>query len=362
MIVPAPFASLPNWHAAVVHFPIALPVCALGFDAVGLALRSRPWLDRASSPLFVLGACAAWAAVLTGERAADSLLAVPAEKQPFINEHQDWAERTAWFFSVVAALRLALAVVERDAARLRRIPLRFVILAMAATGQLLLIGTADRGGSLVYVHGMAVARPEPQETAPLPVLAGSPEARLSRAAEGVLWEPAPGDAAALGSMVNLVEGSAAVSVVAESESEAEGLGLEVAGRSLLVLPDPFGDVQVEARLDPSEFRGTVGVLHHVHALDDAGALELSTEGGTALVSSTPEGRKVLDEAGGTLPAAPSTIAVSAAGHHFKGMIDGATVVHGHAEPPAPGRVGVLLDGTGIVRLLFLRAMPLREQP
>ena len=139
-----------------------------------------------------------------------------------------------------------------------------------------------------------------------------------------------------------------------------GLGIEVSGRSILVLPDELGDVQVEASVDASAFRGTLGVVHHVREMHDAGAFELSTEGRAALVSEQPAGRKVLDEASCTAPGCPCTLTVSAVGRHFKGIVDGATVVHGHMDPREAGRVGLLLDGSGIVRVHSLGAIPVNQ--
>jgi uncharacterized membrane protein len=353
--------SLPNIHPGVVHFPIALLAAALAFDVAGLALRRPTWVDRTAAALFLLGALCAWAAVVTGERAADSLVNVPALVQPLVDEHHDWAERTAWFFSAVAVARLALLVSGRGA-RPWRLPARASLLAAALGGQWLLYGTADRGGALVYVHGLAVVRPEaaPLGAAEVPRTGASPETRCVRTADGrITWEPLPGDAAALGSVVDLMAGSAGLGVVADAEADASrGLGLEVSGRSILVLPDELGDVQVEASLDASAFRGTIGVVHHARTMHDAGAFELSTAGRAALVVEAAAGRKVLDEAAHSLSGVPCTVAVSAVGRHTKGIVDGAIVVHGHADPLARGQVGLLLDGAGVVRLHSLGASPL----
>jgi hypothetical protein len=49
-----------------------------------------------------------------------------------------------------------------------------------------------------------------------------------------------------------------------------------------------------------------------------------------------------------------TLAVSAAGRHLKGLIDGKTVAHGKVAPAAEGSCGLLVDGRGIVRVHSLR--------
>ncbi|MGH9751135.1 MAG: DUF2231 domain-containing protein, partial [Candidatus Polarisedimenticolia bacterium] len=46
--------ALPNLHAAVVHFPVALLVVAFAFDLGSFLLRRRVWIDRAAVALYVL--------------------------------------------------------------------------------------------------------------------------------------------------------------------------------------------------------------------------------------------------------------------------------------------------------------------
>ncbi len=353
--------ALPNLHPAIIHFPIALLVVGLGFDMGCLVFRRQAWLDRSAATLLGLGAIGAWVAVLTGEQAADSLLSVPAHVQPLIAEHHDWAVWTARIFSLIALVRVALAWADLGAKTLSRVPVRAVVLAGAFAGQLMLLGTADRGGALVFEHGLAVAaraESEARSTEESEVsveIAEPPSARLIREADGTLtWTPLPEDAGAIGSVITLVEGSTPVQA---APGEA-GLGLAVTGRSMLVLPGEFSNVQVEATLDVSGFRGTVCVVHHVRNLQDAGAFELSTDGEARLVSAEAGHRKTLDQGEWTPSGEAITLAVSAAGRHLKGILNGATVTHGHEEASDPGSVGLLLDGEGIVRIHSLRAIPL----
>jgi len=281
-----------------------------------------------------------------------------------IGEHHDWAERTAWVFTGLALVRLALAWADRGAERPRRLPVRAVVLAGLVTAQWFLFQTSDRGGALVYRHGLAVAAatessPEKRMEPAREVETSPPESRFVRGDDGAWrWTPLPTDARALQTVLTPVPGSESGAVKAgPPPGESGGFALECSGRSVLAFPGTFSDVQVEASVDVSAFRGTIGVLHHVRGAEESAAFELATAGGAALVLSN-NGRKVLDEGRYDVPSGSFTLAVSASGRHLKGMVNGAVVVHGHADPPAAGGVGLLLDGDGVVVVHSVQVTPL----
>lgn len=197
--------ALPNLHPALVHFPIALFPLALAFDLAALIARRRS-LDRVTALLYVLAVLAAWLAAWAGERAAESLTGLTADVEPLIEGHERWAERFVWTATAVTGARLLLAWREAVASgrelserfgrpqRLGLLPARTLVLAAGLGALALLVGTADRGGSLVYRSGVAVmAVPAPGE-APRPgpappgadAAAGPTEgaARLGRTEEG----------------------------------------------------------------------------------------------------------------------------------------------------------------------------------
>jgi uncharacterized membrane protein len=154
--------ALPNLHPALVHFPIALLVTAFGVDVTCVVLRRQRWLDRAATLLYALGALAAGATYLSGENAAESLINVPNAAQTAIYDHEDAAFLTLVFFAVVAVMRLLVWYRDRRAAG--RTPLglfRVLVLVAALAGQFLIARTADKGGALVYKHGVAVSAPAP---------------------------------------------------------------------------------------------------------------------------------------------------------------------------------------------------------
>jgi hypothetical protein len=122
----------------------------------------------------------------------------------------------------------------------------------------------------------------------------------------------------------------------------------------------FGDVQVEADVELLGFEGTVGVAHHASGPEAAGLFQVSTPGRASLVHLETGKAKAMDQALVRLPSAPFRLTVSAAGSHFKGMVDGKVVAHGHGKPGPPGAVGLFVDGTGSLRILRIQVTPLRH--
>lgn len=143
----------PNIHPLLVHFPIALLIAAVGVDVIGWALGRHKPLRQAATLLYVLGTGTAIASYFTG-RAASQAIWLPGMAHAVVGEHWDWAFRTVWFFGIVTAFRLVLLRPSRD-------PGPAIVATLALAGLLgigLLIETGDRGGRLVYQHGVGTAR------------------------------------------------------------------------------------------------------------------------------------------------------------------------------------------------------------
>ena len=144
----------PNIHPLLVHFPIALLSAAAAVDVVGWAFRRNKPLRHVATLLYVLGTGGAIAAYVTG-RAASQTIWLPGMAQAVLRQHWDWALRTVWFFGIVTVGRLVLLGPSR------RDPGPAVVAAFALVGLLgigLLLETGDRGGRLVYQHGVGTAR------------------------------------------------------------------------------------------------------------------------------------------------------------------------------------------------------------
>lgn len=147
-------AWAPNVHPILVHFPIALLMTAAVVDVVAWAFRRNRSLRQLATLLYVLGTGAAVAAYWTG-RAASQTVWLPGMAQAVLGEHWTWASRTVWFFAIVTGVRLMLF---RSS---RRDPGPAMVAALALVGLVgigLLLETGDRGGRLVYQHGVGTAR------------------------------------------------------------------------------------------------------------------------------------------------------------------------------------------------------------
>jgi uncharacterized membrane protein len=158
--------SLPNLHPAIVHLPLALLPAAMLFDLIALVRPTWTWLDRGAALLFLLAALGAAGAVVAGEQAEDGLGPQPPAVHRLLHDHEDLGKKSLMAIGALALARLLLSFRDRDRPRLTALFLRFLLLA-AAAGALFLVGlAADRGGDLVYGHGVAVERPAAAPTPP----------------------------------------------------------------------------------------------------------------------------------------------------------------------------------------------------
>ncbi|RLE26849.1 MAG: hypothetical protein DRJ61_18070, partial [Acidobacteria bacterium] len=139
--------------------------------------------------------------------------------------------------------------------------------------------------------------------------------------------------------------------------DGEGLGLEVDGEALLILPGSFDDLVATARLDLGAFEGTIGLAHHVEATGAAIMFTVSKAGEVQLMQRSGQKDTALDTA--TIPQSRRVVELrtTAAGNHLKGFVDGEMTVHGHGATGEPGGVGLSLNGQGIVRILEMTVEP-----
>ena len=148
-------------HPALVHFPIALSLLALGFDLVARHPRARHWLDGAVA-LWIAAALGAVAAVLTGKAAHEDAV-VPAAARALIKQHESLAELVMWLLLAFAAVRLVLAFKGWF-----RGALAWALIVVAA-GLAGLVGYVGHlGGQMVFKHGVGTAPVQRSLAAPPP--------------------------------------------------------------------------------------------------------------------------------------------------------------------------------------------------
>ena len=323
--------ELPNLHPIAVHFPIVLLPLALLFELAAL-LRRRSRDGATLSTLAGMMTVAAFLAVgtawLLGRQAAGGLGAISVEAESVLSEHADLGWWTLVIAGVVAAVRLVSVwpVPARVGSWLRA---GTVIGLVFACG--LVVVTADHGGALVFLHGVAVRAEDPGGAGE----SGGPDP-AGRVADG-WW-----------STFRLVTERGTASL--DPGVSGGGVSLDVDGHCVLLGPVEAGDVAVEATLGLAGFEGQVGLLHH-RGPEGHGLLEIDTAGRAIRLVQLRDGRRtVLDEE--VLPEGDTvTVRVAAAGQHFKGFVNGRLVVHGHAPELPEGGVGLLARGRGRIALL-----------
>ena len=148
-------ADLPaTLHPLLVHFPIGLIVTAALIDLAALGADPRSTLRRAATGLYLAGAATLIAAYFTG-RSDAALVRIPGPAHAVVDEHWTWALRTTVYMGLLGAGRLGLELAGLLTGRGRWLP----VVAAGLVGVLLLFQTAERGGRLVYEHGVGVAAP-----------------------------------------------------------------------------------------------------------------------------------------------------------------------------------------------------------
>ena len=337
----------PNVHPMIIHFPIVLFILALVFDVLGLIWnRIRAWRPGALL-LYGLGLAAVVVTYLTGEQAANSVSA-PDHVIPAISAHADWAARTLWFWIVFVILRFLATWRAWDRVRW----VLGVLIAVGVIGNLLVAATADRGAQLVYRYGVGVQQPETPGTEP--EAQSIPQGEFSASETSVVWKIGRDALSILEKQLTwqpLPPGRVKAETALDEGKPELDIRLDDA-RALLLVPRPFGNLSLEAELNADGFRGEVLLVYH---FSDTTRYDFLAVRPDALVLGRQEGDRVskFSEKAAAASGWHRFKTVSSAGH-YRGYLDNQLIVHGHGRDLPAGRAGLLLRGTGLVKIRELK--------
>jgi len=142
--------TLADFHPMIVHFPIVLFILYFLFESSGIIL-DKEYLSKSALIILGIGVLAAVNGVLTGNQAAELIDVMNLHSQipeELIEEHEEWATITLWFYSFVLALRVYISSKNKFTGKLR-----YIFIALSLIGCYLIYETAEHGGKLVYKYG-----------------------------------------------------------------------------------------------------------------------------------------------------------------------------------------------------------------
>ncbi len=178
--------------------------------------------------------------------------------------------------------------------------------------------------------------------------------------DSVMWMPSTEQS--FSGQLKLVEGDALKLNMATS-SDNDGskvLSLSLSGEKVLLLFDgTFENLGSNILFKTEGYQGQVAIVHHY--TDESNYDYLSLSNVSMQLGRVENGKiNVLDKEDIKMPGDWATLAVSAAGEHYKGSLNDKLVNHGHGETRPAGRVGIRLEGKGKVMLKMIEVVSLSE--
>lgn len=139
-------------HPFVVHFPIAMLSLYIVLEIVTYYIKNET-LNNITTWILLFGIVTAVNAVLSGNQAehiASSLIdATSTIVEESIEEHEQFATLTLWYFLILVVIRYFL-VQKKKMTKL----FKAVLIILALCGGILIFQTGTTGGKLVYKYGV----------------------------------------------------------------------------------------------------------------------------------------------------------------------------------------------------------------
>lgn len=337
----------PNIHPMLVHFPIALLFAAGALNLMELILPGDWWDERKSTILYAAGAVSGVIVYFTGDSAAD-LVFLETAAQPVLTDHADWALWTVWYFGIYVVVRAVLHWKKW----LRQKGIRLLVFAAVLPGLFLLYETGEHGAELVFGYGTGTGQLlQSRETTPVRAdsLAVETSTSFSERENGDWsWKIGPGAVGTLLSRYQWLQGEPE-----QLEPRVVGLGennygLEIKldkGVNLFVGDKSYQNIQLDAYLDLTGFEGEVEIVHHLQDSVNYNFVRLSSAG-MIVQGRRAEGEDTFFEKGSFNPGRMLLVRAVADGSHFRAYVDRKLKLHGHAQAPTPGKVGIKMNGSG----------------
>ena len=342
----------PNIHPIAVHFPIALLAVAVLVDLVRLAKREHANLNLTVQILYGLGTLGLIVAFLSGRQATETV-EVASQTFSVLASHENWALATMIFFIAFFGFRFAAYWYQLDT----RKPVSFASVVLGLIGLGLVTITGDRGGELVFGHGVGVTAIEKlqreldEKTDRLAELEGAAGPQIEEDGSWT-WRIIPGAEFRILEDVTWLSGNPdAVQVQRNEEDNRHDLSLTLTDDQeiILVVEQIIGAVEGRIQMLSDNFHGQISLIHNVRSPDHYQYLRFNN-------ARLEQGQKrsgednFLGSANINNPQGWIEVRVQASGGHFYGHLNGVQTVHTHASQMEAGYTGLKLKGRGTFRV------------
>jgi uncharacterized membrane protein len=341
----------PNLHPIVVHFPIALLAVAVLLDLIRFAKRDHAGLNLSVQILYGLGTLGLIVAFITGRQATDTV-EVAGQAFTVLASHENWALATTIFFILFFGIRFAAYWYQLDTRK--STSAASVVLGLIGMG--LVTITGDRGGELVFGHGVGVAAIEElhreleEKSDRLAELEGAAGPQIGEDGSWV-WRIVPGAETRIVEDVTWLSGNPDAVQIQRNEEDGRhdlSLTLEEDREIVLVLEQEIGAVEGRIQMLSDDFSGQISLIHNVADTENHQYLRFNN--GLVEQGQLLNGEDNLLGSGNANRQGWIEMRVQASGGHFYGHINGEQIVHTHASQMEPGYTGLKLKGSGTLRI------------